>query len=44
MEKAKELAEDESKKLQKEVQDQTDRYIKVIDEKIAKKEKEVLSI
>ncbi len=44
VEKSKEIAEDESKKLQKEVQDQTDRYIKLVDEKIAKKEKEVMSI
>lgn len=43
-EKAKELSEDDSKRIQKEVQDITDKYIKVIDEKIALKEKEVMTI
>jgi ribosome recycling factor len=43
MEKDKELGEDESKKLQKEIQDKTDDYIKKIDEKAAAKEKEILS-
>ena len=39
-EKAKELAEDESKKLQGDVQKQTDDFIKQIDDKMVAKEKE----
>ena len=43
-EKAKELGEDESKDLQKEVQDCTDGFIKKIAEKVSSKEKEILSL
>jgi len=43
-EKSKELAEDESKKLQELIQKETDQYVKVIDDRLAKKEKEVLTI
>ena len=42
--KAKELAEDESKKLQKDIQALTDDFIKKIDHKVELKEKEILSI
>lgn len=44
MEKAKQLNEDESKDLQKEVQDETDKCVKVIDSKIETKKQEVLSM
>ena len=44
MEKAKELNEDESKDLQNDVQKHTDKYIKVITDKVAAKEKEILSL
>ena len=44
MEKSKEIAEDESKRLQKEVQNSVDTYIKKVDEKIVKKEKEILTL
>jgi ribosome recycling factor len=43
-EKDKSLNEDDSKKLQKDVQKLTDDYCKVLDEKTAKKEQEVLSM
>ncbi len=43
-EKDKEFSEDDSKKLQKSIQTETDNFTKVIDEKVAKKEKEVLTI
>lgn len=43
-EKAKELTEDLSKELLKGVQDETDKFIKVIDDKVAKKEKEILTL
>ena len=43
-EKDKTLNEDESKKLQKEVQRVTDEYTKLLDDKVAQKEKEVLSM
>jgi len=43
-EKDKEISTDESKGYQKDVQEVTDKYIKVIDEKISKKEEEVLSL
>ena len=41
-EKNKDINEDESRSFQKEIQDCTDKYTKVIDQKIAKKEQEVL--
>lgn len=44
MEKDKQVSEDESKKLQKDIQTATDDHIKTIDQKIAEKEKEVLSM
>ena len=44
LEKDKEISEDDSKAFQKEVQDITDKQIKVIDGKIAKKEEEVLKL
>lgn len=43
-EKDKEITEDDSKAFQKEVQVKTDQFVKVIDEKVAKKEKEVLTL
>ncbi len=44
VEKDKLVTEDESKKLQDEVQKLTDSFIKVLDEKMAKKEKEVMTV
>ena len=44
LEKAKELAEDDSKKQQKEVQNITDKFIKVVDEKVTKKESEIMTM
>ncbi|MCB9228406.1 MAG: ribosome recycling factor [Deltaproteobacteria bacterium] len=44
LEKDKELPEDESKKLQKEIQTKTDSYISQVDQKIEKKEKEILTL
>jgi ribosome recycling factor len=43
-EKAKELAEDESKKLQETIQKHTDEFVKLVDERLVKKEKEVLTL
>lgn len=43
-EKDKEVAEDASKLLQKDVQTITDRYIKLVDDKVVKKEQEVLTL
>ncbi len=43
-EKDKVITEDDSKKLQDEVQKLTDSFIKVLDEKMAKKEKEVMTV
>lgn len=43
-EKDKEISEDDSKKFQKDVQDVTDQFIKRVDEVIAKKEKELLTV
>lgn len=43
-EKAKELSEDESKKLQGEIQKITDDYIKKVDEIVSAKEKEILTV
>jgi ribosome recycling factor len=43
-EKDKEISTDESKDFQKDIQDVTNKYIKVIDEKVAKKEDEVLKL
>ena len=42
--KDKEISEDDSKKFQADIQKSTDKFIKVIDEKVAIKEKEVLTI
>lgn len=44
IEKDKAITEDESKKLQDDVQKMTDSFIKVLDEKMAKKEKEVMTV
>jgi ribosome recycling factor len=43
-EKAKDLTEDDSKRLQQEVQKLTDSYVAKIDERMAKKEKEVMTV
>lgn len=44
IEKSKEVGEDESKRLQQDIQKQTDNFIKMIDERLAKKEKEVMTL
>ena len=44
MEKAKELNEDDSKKAQQSVQKETDKYVKNIDERLQRKEKEVMTV
>ena len=43
-EKAKEIAEDESKRLQAEIQKHTDQFVKLVDERLEKKEKEVMTV
>ncbi len=43
-EKDKKISEDESHKIQEQIQKLTDQYTKTLDEKFAKKEKEVMSI
>ena len=42
--KKKEISEDEEKKNEKAIQDITDKYIKVIDDKVSSKEKEIMTI
>ena len=42
--KKKEIPEDEVKKNEKIIQDQTDKYIKLIDEKVISKEKDIMTI
>ena len=42
--KKKEISEDEEKKYEKEIQEITDNHIKIIDEKVANKEKEIMTI
>ena len=42
--KKKEISEDEEKKKEKAIQDITDKYIKVIDDKVSSKEKEIMTI
>jgi len=44
MEKDKAIAEDESKRLQTDIQKATDKFIEAIDERVVKKEKEVMTI
>lgn len=44
LEKEKKISEDDSKKLQAEIQKSTDKYIKLIDDRVAAKEKEVMTI
>jgi ribosome recycling factor len=44
VEKSKEISEDDRKKLEADVQKMTDNYIKVIDDKTAMKEKEVMTV
>lgn len=43
-EKNKQLSEDDSKRIQGEIQKITDKFVKLIDERLAKKEKEVMQI
>ena len=42
--KNKEISEDEEKKYEKEVQNFTDKHIKIIDDKVFSKEKEIMTI
>ena len=42
--KKKEISEDEEKKYEKEIHDITDKHIKLIDEKVSSKEKEIMTI
>ena len=42
--KKKELSEDEEKKQEKNIQNFTDQHIKIIDEKVTSKEKEIMTI
>ena len=42
--KSKEISEDEVKKNEKHIQDYTDKYIKIIDEKVVSKEKDIMTI
>ena len=42
--KKKEISEDDEKKYEKEIQDLTDNHIKLVDEKVAAKEKEIMTI
>ena len=42
--KKKDISEDEEKKYEKEVQNFTDNHIKIIDEKVVLKEKEIMTI
>ena len=42
--KSKEIGEDEEKSFEKNVQNITDKYIKIVDDKIASKEKEIMTI
>ncbi len=42
--KKKEISEDDEKKNEKEIQDLTDKHIKLIDEKVSSKEKEIMTI
>ena len=42
--KSKEISEDEVKKNEKSIQDYTDKYIKIIDEKVVSKEKDIMTI
>ena len=42
--KKKEISEDDEKKSEKEIQDLTDKHIKLIDEKVSSKEKEIMTI
>ena len=42
--KSKEISEDDEKKNEKEIQALTDKYIKIIDDKVSSKEKEIMTI
>ena len=42
--KSKEISEDDEKKFEKIIQDYTDNYIKIVDEKVNSKEKEIMKI
>ena len=44
LEKAKELAEDESKKIQKDVQNETDNAVSTVDKLVSAKEKEIMTV
>lgn len=44
MEKEKSLSEDDSKKVQAEIQKATDKFIKLVDDKLAVKEKEIMTL
>ena len=44
LEKDKKVTEDESKRIQEQIQKQTDQFVKVVDDKLAVKEKEVMTI
>jgi ribosome recycling factor len=44
MKKAAEMTEDEQKQSEKEVQDLTDKYIKILDDVTARKQKEIMEI
>ena len=42
--KKKEISEDDEKKFEKDIQNYTDKHIKLIDEKVISKEKEIMTI
>ena len=42
--KKKEISEDDEKKFEKEVQNNTDNHIQIVDEKVSSKEKEIMTI
>ncbi len=44
LQKKKDITEDDEKKFEKEIQEFTDNHIKIIDEKISSKEKEIMKI
>lgn len=44
LEKDKKITEDDSKRIQEQIQKQTDQFVKVVDDKLAAKEKEVMTI
>ena len=44
LQKKKEISEDDEKKKEKEIQELTDKHIRLIDDKILSKEKEIMTI